>query len=205
MKKKNSIHNKTESRRKEIIKAALTCFTEADITDVRISEICHRSGASVGSIYHHFKSKEQLAAAVFLEGIKDYQTGFISELNRHREARSGIFAIVRYHLKWVEQNTEWANFLFRKQRGRLKGMLKEEFKKMNSDFFILASEWFQKHIHKKTLKSLPPDIYSCILLGPSQEFARGYLAGRTCANIEKAAKEFGEAAWLSLKIADTMQ
>lgn len=202
MKRKNSIHGGTESRRREIIRAALSCFTEKDIPEVSISEICARSGASVGSIYHHFKSKEQLAAAVFLDGIKDYQAGFVAELNRHREARTGIFAIVRYHLKWVEQNPEWAVFLFKKQRGRLKGAMKEEFRESNADFFRQAFGWFQKHIKKKTLKNLPPDVYSCILLGPSQEFARGHLSGRTCSGMEKAAREFGEAAWLSLKTAE---
>ena len=37
-----------------------------------------RARASIGSIYHHFRSKEQLAAALYVEGLRDYQEGAFS-------------------------------------------------------------------------------------------------------------------------------
>jgi len=43
------------------------------MADIRV-----RARASIGSIYHHFRSKEQLAAALYVEGLRDYQEGAFS-------------------------------------------------------------------------------------------------------------------------------
>ncbi len=84
MKTKNSKHTTTAARRTEIIRAALACFTELGFTPTGMVDIRRKSNASTGSIYHHFKSKEQLAAEVYLEGIRDYQEGFVTALGRAR-------------------------------------------------------------------------------------------------------------------------
>ena len=65
---------RSEGRRREIIKAALTCFTEHGFEKTGMALIREHSGASTGSIYHHFQSKEQLGAAVYLESILDWQS-----------------------------------------------------------------------------------------------------------------------------------
>ena len=84
------IHLKTPTRRKAIIEAALHCFTESSISETNMSDIIKRSGSSVGSVYHHFKSKEKLAASVYMDGIIDYQNGLTLALNSEIDAYSGI-------------------------------------------------------------------------------------------------------------------
>ncbi len=126
MKTKNSTHAGTAARRKEIIQAALACFTELGFTHTGMADIRRRSKASTGSIYHHFKSKQQLAAEVYIEGIRDYQEGFVSALEEQEHARDGIFAVVNYHLKWVEKNPEWAVYLFQKRYAEFMGSTEGE-------------------------------------------------------------------------------
>ncbi len=89
MNKQKSIHASTHGRKSDIIRAALACFTEKGYTNTSIEDVCSQSGASVGSLYHHFSSKERLASAVYLEGIRDYQIGLAAELERHEQARTG--------------------------------------------------------------------------------------------------------------------
>ncbi len=108
MKKLNTRHAATEKKQRQIIHAALACFTENGYSETRIADICNRCNANTGSIYHHFKSKELLAAQVYLEGIRDYQTGFLGILQKQEKAREGIFTLIKYHLKWVEKNPSWA-------------------------------------------------------------------------------------------------
>ena len=88
----------TEKRRRKILDAALHCFLERGFAAATAEEIRERSGASIGSIYHHFGGKEGLAGTLHVEGLRDYQAGFLRELQRHRDARSGVQAVVRYHL-----------------------------------------------------------------------------------------------------------
>ena len=54
----------TENRRRTILAAALACFAEHGYEATTLGQIRERSGASVGSIYHLFASKEEIAGAV---------------------------------------------------------------------------------------------------------------------------------------------
>lgn len=102
MKTPNAIRTASPKRRREIIEAALACFTEKGFPATSIADICKKTGASTSSVYHHFKSKGRLAAAIYLEGIRDYQAGMIDALSGQNSTRQGIFAIVRYHLVWMQ-------------------------------------------------------------------------------------------------------
>jgi AcrR family transcriptional regulator len=70
-------------RRREILDAALACFVEKGLVVTTIDEIRLAAGASIGSLYHHFDSKEDLAAALYVEGLRDYQEGAVAELHAH--------------------------------------------------------------------------------------------------------------------------
>src|SRR5215813_2738502 len=104
--------SRTDARRKEILQAALHCFTTIGFAGATLADIRVRARASIGSIYHHFKSKEQLAAALYVEGLRDYQASFLAELARHRRAREAVRGVVRNHMHWVERNPDWSRFLF---------------------------------------------------------------------------------------------
>ncbi|WP_024335218.1 TetR/AcrR family transcriptional regulator [Desulfotignum balticum] len=102
--------NKTTPKRKlEIIQAALEIFNEKGFTNTTMQEVQSRSGTSYGSVNHHFKSKELLAAAVYMEGLKDYQEGMIATLEQDLGAREGMYRLVGYHLDWVASNLTWAS------------------------------------------------------------------------------------------------
>lgn len=140
MKRINSIHAKTHQKRKQIINTALMCFTEFGVADTNMSVICKRSKASIGSIYHHFKSKEQLAAAVYLDGIKDYQNGYIDVLEKQTQAKDGILKVVEYHLNWVVDHPEWARYLFKERHATFLGENKQIFDQLNRAFFKHAAD-----------------------------------------------------------------
>lgn len=59
-----------ESRRTEIIQAALTCFARKGFQGASMSEIIAESGLSAGAIYGHFASKDELVEAVAREILK---------------------------------------------------------------------------------------------------------------------------------------
>ena len=199
MKKKNSTHATTPGRRLDIIHAALICFMDKGLSDTSISDICNRSGASIGSIYHHFKSKEQLATAVYLEGIKNYHHGYLNALNSQTNAKEGIRAVIQYHIQWVIDHPEWARYLFKERHASFMGDTEQEFRKLNQAFMQEASQWFRVHINAGKLKKLPPDIFTSILMGPCQEFARQYLFCQTQSDPDKSVTKIALATWEALK------
>lgn len=186
------------STRETILKAALECFNDLGFQATTIEEIRLRSQASIGSIYHHFSSKEQLAASLYLEGLKNYQKGFQEILETHSEAETGIKALVIYHLEWVTSNANLAKYLFHSHQSESVSTEKEALKAMNRESFQAFTKWLKVHIKKDRIKELPTDICLSILIGPSQEFARHWLSNRVKTDISKASNLLADAAWNSL-------
>lgn len=199
MKRKSVTHTKTPERKNKIIAAALACFNTAGVTDTSISDICKASDTSIGSIYHHFKGKEQLAAAVYLEGLKNYQEGSLAALESKTTARSGITAVVTYHLNWIVEYPDWSRYLFKQRHAVFSGETKTLLKDQNKWFLKRNATWFMHHIKAGTLKDLPPDIFISILMGPCQTFSKQFLFGQTCSGIDRAGKEIANAVWQALK------
>ncbi len=199
MKRLNTRHAATQKKRRQIIQAALACFTEKGYSETRIADICHRCNANTGSIYHHFKSKEMLAAQVYLEGIQDYQTGFLVVLQKYPKAREGIFALINYHLKWVVKNPNWARFLIQKRHAEFMGAAADRFNQFNKVFMKGCGDWFGTHIESGQLRPLKRELFVSILLGPCQEYSRLLVSGVIInPSIPGAAHELGLAAWRAL-------
>jgi len=200
MKRKNTKHATTEARRKDIIHAALACFTELGFTQTSMADIRRMSNSSTGSIYHHFKGKEQLAAEVYLEGIREYQEGFLAALEEQVNAREGIFAVVAYHLRWVEEHPDWTGYLFQNRYTEFMASTDEEFTRLNSEFMRRSSKWFGRHVKAGTLRRLAPDLYVSILMGPCMEYTRQYVFGYARTLVDRAIEDLGSAAWRSLGV-----
>jgi AcrR family transcriptional regulator len=189
---------RSELRRRQILQAALDCFSSLGFEETTIKDIRRKSGASSGSIYHHFKSKDELGAAVYLEGLIEYQAGFVEELERNRDARKGLFSIVRYHLGWVADHPEWARYLFTMRRAEFMTTRETDIKGHNKEFLKRVSAWFKPFIQDKTLRDLHPELYSALIFGPCQEFARHWLAGRMKTGVGEASEQIGRAVWRAL-------
>lgn len=190
---------KSSSRRRQIMEAALGCFTELGFSETTMEAIRLRSKASMGSIYHHFKSKEELAAVVYLEGLQNYQSGFIEGLTRCEKAREGVKAMVRYHLGWVEAHRDWARYLFNMRRADFMKVCEQDIKVLNSNFVKEVSNWMSPFIRQGDIRKMPPELYPSVLLGPCQEFAREWLSGALSTPIDSAKFQIAEAVWRSVK------
>ncbi|MCP4136539.1 MAG: TetR/AcrR family transcriptional regulator [bacterium] len=199
MKKTKSTHSRTGERKRSIIEAALECFTEIGYDETGIADICERSKASVGSLYHHFGSKEQIAAAVYLEGIKVFQTGLLEVFKQDSEPLQGITDIVRFHLTWVSEHMSWSQFLFQRRRDSFMSGTDEELDELNKEFIKGLSAWFMRHIQSGKIRKMGWDIYVSILLGPCQEFSRIHMTGRTISSIDDAVRDISFSVWRALE------
>jgi len=189
----------SERRRKSILDAALACFLERGIAATTTEEIRERSGASIGSIYHHFGDKEGIAAALYLEGIRSYQEGFLRTLGRHRAARPGIEGAVRYHLRWLEENPERARYLFAVREPQMAGSVHAEVRELNRHFYGAVEGWVTPHMRAGVLRTLSADLLQALWFGPAQHFARLWLAGLAPSGLSRAGRLLPEAAWQAVR------
>lgn len=187
MKEKGTTQARTGKRRDEIIQAALTCFVEQGFANTTMEDIRRRSEASTGSIYHHFKSKEQLATAVYLEGIVDYQAGFTAQLDRNRSARKGIAAVIQYHLRWVEEHIEWAHYLFQMRHADFITAAEDAIAEQNREFYEHIQHWLDARYDTGELRRLPFEAVLLIIVSPCFGLARLWLSGQVETDLRKRA------------------
>ena len=186
-------------RRADILDAALECFTERGFTATTMADVRRASGASIGSIYHHFRSKEELGAALYVEGLRDYQQGALAALRGRRSAEAGVRSLVEHHLRWVAARPALARYLLTSRETEVRLATQGPLRELNRDFFAALEGWFEPHRDAGRIRRLPFDLQHAVLLGPSQEFARLWLAGRAVTDLEAAARTLGAAAWKALK------
>jgi len=179
------------TRRETILEAALDALEaegEATIEGVR-----RRSGASVGSIYHHFGGKDGILAALYAETLRGYQAGVLRALDRATDAEAGIKALVRHHLRWVERNPERARFLL---YGGVAGeQASEELKGLNEGMFAAVGDWVER---QGTIRPLRHEVFYATVFGPAQELSRSWLAGRI-KSLRRLEGELAEAAWRAVR------
>jgi AcrR family transcriptional regulator len=183
----------TAGRRQEILDAALRSFNEKGVAATTVDDVRRLSGASVGSLYHHFGGKDELAEELYVEILRDYQRGFLEVLWRERDPERGIKGLVRHHLRWVRENRERARYLL---RGRPPES--DALRELNRDLFRATAAWLEPHVREGRVRRLPLDLTYAIMAGPAQEFSRHWLDGRMRSPAREAERALADAAWRAL-------
>jgi len=188
----------TTARRDEILGAALQCFHDLGYEKTTIADIKARAKASTGSLYHHFSSKEQLFAELYLDAIRETQASSLRALRRAKSAEQGVRALVGSYLRWVHREPEKAAFLLTMRRAEFMEEIEAELEALNQRLRATLAEWTDEHVRAGELPLAKPDVLMALLVGPSEDFARRWLRGKASTSLREAADLLGEAAWSSL-------
>ena len=188
-----------KGRRRQILQAALASFEELGYDASTIEDVRRRSRASIGSIYHHFGGKAGIAAALYAEGLEDYQAGLLARMRRSRSARALIKAVVRHHLDWAEANPAWARYLMGMRRLEAVAAIEVRLREINRGFVRESVALIRPRMDAGEIAPLRFDILLALLFGPAQEFLRLWSAGRTDLGLRQARELLAEAAWKSVR------
>jgi AcrR family transcriptional regulator len=179
------------NRRETILEAALQSFDATGAT--AIEEIKQRSGASVGSIYHHFGGRDGVAAALYIEILGGYQAGVVQVLQAADGAEDGVQALVRYHLGWVEGNPVRARYLL--QSGAARVAAGDELKALNAGLAATIGGWVES---QPAIRPLRDEVFYATVIGPAQELSRAWLGGRV-QSLAPLRDELAAAAWRAVR------
>lgn len=187
------------SRKDEILQAALACVTEQGVDGTTIEMIRDRSGASIGSLYHHFGNKERIIAALYMSGTAQYaqmlQRGFASA----DSAEACVRLLVTSYIDWVVANPDWARFILhsrsRVEAGEMGDALREANRAHFAQIFAALAEYRQQGL----FKALPDDCFASVVIGPTQDLARNWLAGRTRSALRDCRELLAQIAWDSVR------
>lgn len=190
----------SEKTRQKILAAALACFTEKGFTETSVEDIREASGVSNGSIYHHFRSKEGVAAAVYVAGVARYQGRIIRAVEGCPAGEEGVSALVSAHLAWVHENPDWARYLFRMRHAGFMDRAEEDMARQNRLFGEAVLGWIKENIRAGVFRDLNPALALSLVLGPCQEVSRLWLFGPDLGiSPKEAAEPLARSVWDGLR------
>lgn len=103
------------SKKKSIIETATRLFAEKGVKETSIAEISKLTGAAEGTIYHHFKTKDDL----FLAILKKVKVGIIKEFETYsaektyKDGLEKVENIILFYLYLAGKQENWFYLLHR--------------------------------------------------------------------------------------------
>lgn len=187
----------TAARKRSILQASLDCFCEHGVEGTTVAEIQRRSGCSVGSLYHHFGSKEGVAEELFIYAIGRLNTGMVKRLRQASTAEESVKAVVRYYSDWSIRNPKLARYLHSRDID-FSPEAKARLKEIRRAYATEVNRRFRPFVQEGTMALLPREAYVPLISGPIQEYTRRWLSGHA-RSPAKVKEFFADAAWKAVK------
>ena len=187
------------SRKDEILQAALACFTDFGVDATTCEMIRDRSGASIGSLYHHFGNKERIIGALYLAGTAEYAALLAEGFAQADSAEACVKLLVTSYVDWVVANPDWARFILH-SRGRVEASeVGAELREVNRVNFRRILDALAVYRAQGLFKAMPVDCFTSVVIGPTHDFARHWLAGRTQTSLAECRELLAQVAWDSVR------
>lgn len=92
----------TAATKEALLDAILNLSKEKEYEKITIREICNYAKISIGSFYHHFHSKEDLAIEAYYQIDKLINEDF-KELCRHKTPEENLHIILKSYIEYVSK------------------------------------------------------------------------------------------------------
>ncbi|MFC8217898.1 TetR/AcrR family transcriptional regulator [Streptomyces sp. NPDC057362] len=177
-----------------MLSAALDCCLERGVQRTTVEQVRKRAGVSNGSFFHHFPNKQDLADAVYLQGLEQHQAELLAVLTPQIGLQAGIEEVVHRRLAWMTAHPRLAAFLLAPPDW-IAPRDAPQIAATNRHFFHSVASWLRDHGWAGTPAL---SIAIAIWTGPAQEYARHRLLG-SAETTEDAASALAQAAWNALQ------
>ncbi len=190
----------TAARQAAILAATLELVSEKGVTAVTMTDICSRSGASIGSIYHHFNDREGVLYALYQNCLEACFVQLLPAVHAATDAQTGIKALVHTYLGWVAAHPIQANFIYEASQGTLLRHYLPQILAFKETFYNDVFSWMAPFVEAGELLRLPPWAYDAIMMGPAHEFSRRWLGGMSELSMPEAQTIIAEAVWRAVRL-----
>ncbi|MFH8490293.1 TetR/AcrR family transcriptional regulator [Streptomyces longisporoflavus] len=181
-----------------LLDAALRVYAAFGEQGVTVGALTKASGVSLGSLYHHFGSVDGLMNALLRRWLGRLLAELGASLERCRTARTGIRALVRAYLTFVQEHPDAARLLHSSYADRLGMAQARQLRDAQEARLSPMTAWMQRHVDSGEVASLPMPLIEALVLGPVVATARRWLSGFDDVDLDEAARVLPERVWRSL-------
>ena len=177
-----------------LLGAGLQLFSKHGVAAVSIQQICKASGVSVGSAYHHFGNKQDIANALLYAGLADSARQQSEGVAKASSSQEAVKALVYTLIHWIEQNESWAKYIYLVADAAYDAA-EEQVDLRQGELYT----YLERLIQNGEVKALPLELYASIVVGPTHDCARRYLTGKIDGPLSQYADVLAQIAWESIK------
>ena len=192
--------------KRQILSDALSCFLEYGLDATSIEMIREKSESSVGAIYHHFKNKEGVIAALVFAALDDQALLRDQYLENAQSLNEVLDALIFSYVDWVSEQPQFAKFLmlahFRVMQSEHRDTLNEKNKLRNRKIITSISAYSNVDL----LKSVPSELVMSLVIGATESYCRVWLSKKVMTSPKNYREILAKAAWDSLQnLADDLK
>jgi len=188
------------SPRQRILAAALKLFVEQGYFNTNVPDLSRVSKCSVGSIYHTFKNKEEVATALYEEGIKAFRKALESSLNPKSEVSEQVQTLVRSFLQFSEVNHQLSKYIWLCRHNEfMTGIIKHPTMVGFDTLGRTLTRTFKQGIRDGKIRKMRANLLWSSVFGTPLAYVRDWLDGYNTEAPSKVAAELADACWRAIK------
>ena len=156
---------KQDQRKNQILKAALFVIVEKGYERSRMDDIVQSSKLSKGAIYWYYKSKKEVYLSLVDHWVKNYNSGFIENLEKHSTASAQLKGLFDYFMKQFDKDP--AAFKILVEFWSLSGRdsdFNDKLQKVYSEFLEYIVKIIQDGVDSGEFKNVNPRITALSIL-----------------------------------------
>jgi AcrR family transcriptional regulator len=186
------------SSRRSVLRHALALFNAEGIEAATIDDLRRACGQSVGTIYHHFKNKEGVVAALFFVVFDDQSRAIAERIAGLADGQAIVQALIGAYTDWITTQPECARFVFQAREPVAKGAHAQYLHERLVARYRPIDEILARDAAAGRILPLPEELIPSLVLGATESYARGWLVGRRTATPASYAARLAAAAWRSI-------
>ena len=186
--------------KERILLAALKLFVKQGYFNTNVPDLSRESRCSVGSIYHHFKNKEEVAAALYEAGISSFRSALAKDLDPRGDIETCLKTIVRFFMQFTEDNVELSKYLWLSRHTEfMSGNIRHPTMVGFDTLGKQLTKSIKNGIRDGQVRPMKANVLWSVLFGIPLSYARDWLDGYNTELPTQVMDAFAEACWRALK------
>lgn len=198
-KNKESIDFSSFKPRERILAAALKLFVDQGYFNTNVPDLSRESKCSVGSIYHTFKNKEEVAKALYQEGLSAFRSALFGAIEHEEDIEQIIKILVQSFLEFSEINHQLSRYLWLCRHNEfMSGIIKHPTMVGFDPLGRKLAQSIKKAIKNKRIRPIKAPLIWTIVFGLPLAYIRDWLDGYNNAPPRKVSEELAETCWRAI-------
>lgn len=167
-------------RRQEIMESALTLFSQKGFHGTTMAEVARKAGVGVGTLYQHFRGKEDLYLSLLEERCGELLEILKGLAHQGGSTREVLDRMLEAQVEFIEEHRAFFKLYLLEQLATLEAVrerLGVRGDHLYGRFFSLFQEIMDEGVKRKELKTLPSSHLTRAFMGILNSFFFDWLKG----------------------------